>query len=182
MTKHQFRRFPTSPTLWLWNCLKSPGCPTQMAWSFPRSWRPQMDQQKRIQHHQYCKGHYIILHTYIYIYIYIYMWQGPFGIMRPCDGYSTFFWNVEYATYILSSLSVVRDERIVFPEATLYLLAFWIKLLGGGWTRFSYDGITCQVFSILVFFKCKLNCFSVGRIALGPMPIGNGIISSKTLV
>ena len=25
------------------------------------------------------------------MYIYIYMWQGPFGIMRPCDGYSTFF-------------------------------------------------------------------------------------------
>ena len=118
----------------------------------------------------------------ILIYIYIYMWQGPFGIMRPCDGYSTFFWYVEYAAYILSSLSVVRDERIVFPEATLFLLAFWIKLLGGGWTRFSYDGITCQVFSILVFFTCKLNCFSVGRIALGPMPIGNGIISSKTLV
>ena len=46
-----------------------------------------------------------IIRIYIYIYIIyiLYIWQGPFGIMRPCDGYSTFFWYVGYATYILSS-------------------------------------------------------------------------------
>ena len=74
-----------------------------------------------IQYVWICIYTHIVL-SYHYKYIYIYMWQGPFGIMRPCDGYSTFFWYFEHATYTLSSLSVVRDERIVFPEATLFLL------------------------------------------------------------
>ena len=95
-----------------------------------------------------------ILVICIYIYIYIYV-------------AGTFWYNasVRWLLYILL-ICWVRYIHIVFQMKGLSFQkqrctywSFWIKLLGGGWTRFSYDGITCQVFSILVFFYMFFQLF-----------------------
>ena len=88
--------------------------------------------------------------------------------------------SFELMLLLFVPLLLWEDPRLLpFQKQYCTYWSFWIKLLGGGWARFSHPGITCQVFSILVFVTYFLNCCSVGEVALGPMPIGNGIISSK---
>ena len=50
-------------------------------------------------------------------------------------------------TYCLPCL-LLGMKGLSFQKQYCTYWSFWIKLLGGGWARFSHPGITCQVFSI----------------------------------
>ena len=114
-------------------------------------------------------SHHIISYHIVYIYIYICGRDLLVYCVRAMVTLHSFDMLSTLHTYCLPCL-LSGMKGLSFQKQRCTNWSFWIKLLGGGWTRFSYDGITCQVFSLLVFFTCFLVAFPSGELPLAPCP------------
>ena len=78
-------------------------------------------------------------------------------IPLPMGMGSLYIWSIKF--YIIISFELMfllfvpvllweNPKLLPFQKQYCTYWSFWIKLLGGGWARFSHPGISCQVFSI----------------------------------